>query len=55
MREKRLKRKKQKLLDIHNNMKFNYNKKFNVTIPVPFGFDIRDKSKKLTIREKKLK
>ena len=55
VRERRIKRKKKKLEDIHNNMKFNHTKKFNLTIPVPFGFDIRDKSKKVTIREKKLK
>ena len=34
---------------------FDSDKKFNVTIPIPFGFDSRDKKKKESIREKKLK
>ena len=34
---------------------FDANKKFNVTIPMPFGFDSRDKKKKESIREKKVK
>lgn len=29
---------------------FDANKKFNVTIPIPFGFDSRDKKKKESIR-----
>lgn len=36
-------------------MKYKHSKKFNVTIPVPFLFDIRDKSKKVSIREKRVK
>lgn len=36
-------------------MKFKPTKKFNVTIPVGFKFDARDKVKKESIREKKLK
>jgi hypothetical protein len=36
-------------------LKYDYTKKFNVTIPIPFGFDRRDKEKKGSIREEKLK
>jgi hypothetical protein len=38
------------LAEIRKNNKFDYQKKFNVTIPVGFGFDKRDKEKKISIR-----
>ena len=55
VRNRTLQRKKKKLEDIHRNMKYNPKKKFNVTIPMPFLFDVRDKSKKVTIRERRVK
>ena len=55
VREKRLKRKIKKIEDIRKGLNYEHNKKFNVTIPVPFKFDERDKGKKMSIREKKLK
>ena len=33
---------------------FDTNKKFNVTIPVPYAFESRDKHKKMSIRQKKV-
>lgn len=55
MRQKRIQRKKDKILQIRNQNQFSHDKKFNVTIPTPFAFDTRDKSKKVSIREQKLK
>ena len=55
MRQKRIQRKKDKILQIRNQNTFSHDKKFNVTIPVPFAFDLPDKSKKVSIREQKLK
>ena len=36
-------------------MKFEVKKKFNLTIPVGFAFDQRDKNKKMSIRERRVK
>lgn len=36
-------------------MNYDRKKKYNVTIPVAFGFDQRDKNKKMSIREKRVK
>ena len=43
-------RKHEKLAEIKKSLKYDYTKKFNVTIPVAFGFDKRDKEKKVSIR-----
>jgi len=50
MKQKRIQRKKDKILQIRNQNTFSHGKKFNVTIPVPFAFDVRDKGKKVSIR-----
>ena len=55
IRKKQIKRKRDKLKAIRNANNFKADKKFNVTIPQPFGFDTRDKAKKPSIRERKLR
>ena len=45
-----MKRKQDKLKAIRMGNNFDASKKFNVTIPIPFGFDVRDKKKKESIR-----
>ena len=55
IRQKRIDRKKKKLQEIRNQNAFAHGKKFNETIPRAFGFDTRDKSKKVSIREQKLR
>lgn len=55
IRDKQKKRKQEKIKAIRNSNNFDADKKFNVTIPNPFGFDSRDKTKKVSIRERKLK
>ena len=55
IRQKRIKRKKDKILQIRSQNTFSHDKRFNVTIPAPFGFDTRDKHKRVSIREQKLK
>lgn len=53
IRQKQIKRKQDKLKEIRQANNFDTSKKFNVTIPQAFGFEVRDKKKKLTIRERK--
>lgn len=53
MRQKRIQRKKDKILQIRSLNQFSHDKKFNITIPTPFAFETRDK--KVSIREQKLK
>ena len=43
------------MVDIHKQNAFQHGKKFHVTIPQPFGFDARDKHKRVSIREQKLR
>ena len=53
IRQKQIKRKQNKLKEIRQANNFDASKKFNVTIPQAFGFDARDKKKKISIRERK--
>ena len=55
IRKKQIKRKQDKLKAIKMANNFDANKKFNVTIPLPFGFDARDKKKKESIRERRVR
>ena len=53
IRQKQIKRKQNKLKEIRQANNFDTGKKFNVTSPQAFGFDARDKKKKISIRERK--
>lgn len=55
VKERRLRRFREKMESLNKNLKADENRVYNVTIPVPFQMDIRAANKKPTIRERKVK